>query len=118
MIRHSWGESVTVTRQGEPTGTYDDDTGAAIIGPDSTFPIDDVAVEPAGTSEDPQSMGLWVVKGFTLYLPYGAVLRPTDRLTVRGVEGWQVVGDTTASGWRNPFTGSEKGSVVSVKKAG
>ena len=114
-MRHPAGETVTVTREGGPTGEYDE-LGNPIIGPDTTFTISDVAVAPAGSTEDPQNIGLWVVTGFTLYLPYGTVLLPTDRLTVRGVEGWQVVGLTDASGWRNPFTGSEPGVVVSVKR--
>lgn len=115
-MRHRAGETVTVTRKGGVTGGYDGQ-GYPILSPDTSFPLSDVAVEPAGTTEDPQSMGLWVVTGFTLYLPYLTELLPTDLLTVRGVPGWQVVGDTTASGWRNPFTGAGKGSVVSVRRA-
>ena len=109
-------ETVTVTRQGGPTGEYDE-LGNPIIGPNTTFTVSDVAVAPAGTEEDPQALGLVVVTGFTLYLPYGTVLLPTDRLTVRGIAGWQVVGSTEASSWRNPFTGLEPGAVVSVRKA-
>ena len=116
VLRHRAGEIVTVTRAGGPVAGFDAQ-GSPLVAADSTFTVLDVAVEPAGTSEDPQSMGLWVLTGFTLYLPYGTVLLPSDRLEVRGVSGWQVVGDTSASGWRNPFTGGEKGSVVSVKRA-
>ena len=115
-MRHRNGETVTVTRKGIATGGYDAQ-GYPIIGADTTFTILDVAIEPAGTMEDPQSMGLWVVTGFTLYLPYSTVLLPTDRLEVRSVSGWQVVGDITASGWRNPFTGDMPGVVMSVRKA-
>ena len=115
-MRHRNGETVTVTRKGTATGGYDDQ-GYPIIGADTTFTVSDVGVEPAGTTEDPQSMGLWVVTGFTLYLPYGTVLLPTDRIEVRSVSGWQVVGTTDASGWRNPFTGDTPGVVASVKKA-
>lgn len=117
MARHPFGETVTVTRAGTPTGEHDEQ-GNPELGPDTTFDIEDVAVAPAGTDEDPQSLGLWVVTGYTLYLPYGTALKPADRLTVRGAEGWQVVGDTGASGWRNPFTGATPGVVVSVKRAG
>lgn len=115
-MRHPAGETVTVTRKGEPTGEYDGQ-GSPIIGPDTAFDIEDVPVAPAGSTEDPQNIGLWVVTGFTLYLPYGTVLLPTDRLKVRGVEGWQVVGSTEASGWRSPFTGKEFGAVVSVNRS-
>jgi len=117
MGRHPAGETVTVTRPGAVIPGEWDAQGNPLIGPDETFTIDDVAVAPAGTEEDPQALGLWVVTGFTLYLPYGTVLHATDRLTVRGIEGWQVVGDTDAAGWRNPFDGVGRGTVVSVKKA-
>jgi len=109
-------ETVTVTRQGGPTGGYDE-LGNPIIGADTTFDIADVVVAPAGTEEDPQALGLLVVTGFKLFLPYGTILYPTDRLTVRGISGWQVVGSTEASDWRNPFSGREAGAAVSVKKA-
>jgi hypothetical protein len=115
-MRHGAGETVTVTRQGELTGELDSQENPLTSAP-SSFDIDDVAVEPTGTSEDPQSMGLWVVTGFTLYLPYGSVLLPDDRLTIRGTGGWQVTGDTSAAGWRNPFTGATPGVVVSVKRS-
>lgn len=109
-------ETVTVTRKGVPTGE-DDELGNPIIGPDTTFDIADVVVAPAGTEEDPQALGLLVVTGFKLFLPYGTILYPTDRLAVRGITGWQVVGSTEAAGFRNPFTGREAGAVVSVKRA-
>lgn len=116
-MRHGAGESITVTRPGSPIEGEFDSQENPVIGPPSTFEINDVAVEPAGTSEDPQSMGLWVVTGFTLYLPHGSVLLPDDRLTIRDTDGWQVTGDTSAAGWRNPFTGSTPGVVVSVKRS-
>jgi len=116
-VRHDAGESVIVTRQGVPTTGFDAG-GYPIVSAETTFTVSDVAVAPAGSSEDPQSLGLWVVTGYTLYLPYGTVLLPTDFVEVRGVTGWQVVGDTTAAGWRDPFTGKGKGSVVSVRRAG
>lgn len=113
-MRHPAGETVTVTRKGTPTGAYDGQ-GNPVVGADSTFTIEGVAVAPAGSEEDPQNLGLWVVTGYTLLMPYGTVLKPTDRLTIRGVDGWQVVGETGS--WRNPFNGLTPGSVVSVKRA-
>lgn len=115
-MRHPHGEVVTVTRPGEPTGEFDDG-GNPVAGPDVTFDVVDVAVAPAGSEEDPQALGTWVVTGYTLYVPYGTVLKPSDRLTVRGVDGWQVEGDTEASGWRNPFNGRTPGAVVTVRRS-
>lgn len=115
-MNYRGAESVIVTRKGEPNGEYDAQ-GYPAVGADTTFAIDKVPVAPAGTSEDPQTLGLWVVTGFTLYLPFDTVLLPTDRLEIRGVKGWQVVGDTTAAGYMSPFTGKKAGVVVSVKRA-
>ena len=109
-------ETITVTRKGVPTGGYDSG-GYPIVGADTTFPIVRVPIAPAGSTEDPQTLGLWVVTGFTLYLPYGTILLPTDRIEIRGIPGWQVVGDTTASGYLSPFSGKKAGAVVSVKRA-
>lgn len=115
-MRHRSGETVTVTRAGVSTGAYDLQ-GNSVLSAGSTFTVTDVAVAPAGTEEDPLALGLFVATGFTLYLPYGTVLLPNDRLTVRGVTGWQVEGDVTASGWRNPFDGLGRGVVVSVRRS-
>jgi hypothetical protein len=116
-MRHPAGETVTVTRPGGPIPDSDDGQGNPILGPPSTFEVSDVAIAPAGSEEDPQALGLWVVTGYTLFLPYGTDLLPADRLTIRGVDGWQVEGDSTAAGWRNPFTGEQPGVVVSVRRS-
>lgn len=122
-VRHPAGETITVTRKGVPTGA-DDEQGNPVIGPDTTFDIDYVALAPsagvsgAGASDETAAAyGAVVVTGFTLFLPYGTVLHASDRITIRGVEGWQVEGDTEATGWRNPFNGLTPGSVVSVRRA-
>lgn len=115
-MRHRNGETVTVTRPGAATGP-DDEQGNPTELPATTFDIDDVAVAPAGSDETPEALGVWVVTGFTLYLPFGTVLLPADRLTIRGVPGWQVEGDATASGWRSPFDGGGRGVVVSVRRS-
>jgi len=116
MMRHPFGEAVTVTRPGLGSGP-DDARGNPTPAPPTTFNVEDVAVAPAGSEEDPQALGLLVVTGYTLYLPYGTTLLPADRLTIRGVDGWQVEGDSTVAGWRNPFTGETPGVVVSVRRA-
>src|SRR5690606_3114421 len=104
------GETVTVTRLGGPTGA-DDEQGNPIIGPDTTFDIDDVAVAASGsagggnTIENVAAYGPVVITGYTLFLPSGTVLLASDRLTIRGVSGWQVEGDASAGQWTSPFSG-------------
>ena len=117
-MRHAHGETVTVTRRGELLPDEFDGQGNPIIGPDATFDISDVAVAPTGSTETVDSPGIFVVTGFDLYCPYGTPqILPTDRIEVRGVPGWQVTGDTAASGWRNPFDGIGRGVVINVKRA-
>jgi hypothetical protein len=115
-MRHPHGETVTVTRAGAATGEPDEQ-GNPTPAPATSFTVSDVAIAPAGSDETPEAQGVWVVTGYTLYLPYGTVLLPDDRLTIRGVDGWQVEGDSTAAGWRNPFNGLEPGVVVSVRRS-
>jgi hypothetical protein len=116
MARHTFGETITVTRKGAPTGERDSQ-GTPTVGPDTVFTVDDVAIEPTGTTESPQAMGVWTVTGYNLFLPYGTELVPTDRITIRGSAGWNVVGNGEDSGWRNPFDGRGRGNVVGVKRA-
>lgn len=115
-MRHPAGETVTGARLGAPTGAYDEQ-GEPVLGAPTAFTITDVAVAPAVTTESPQAMGLWVVTGYTLYCPPGTSLRPTDVLTIRGVDGWQVDGDSMVADYRNPFDGRARGVVVSVRRA-
>lgn len=122
-MRHPAGETITVFRLGTPTGE-DDEQGNPKVGPDTTFDIEHVGVAPSGgiagtgaSSETASPYGPVVVTGYTLYCPYGTSLRPSDRVTIRGVEGWQVEGESEATGWRNPFNGLTPGSVISVKRA-
>ena len=116
-MRHPAGETILVTRVGIPTGG-DDAQGNPVFGADIVFSISDVAIAPTGSDETADSPGLFVVTGFDLYMPYAApALVSSDRITIRGVEGWQVNGETTASGWRNPFSGSTPGIVVNVRRS-
>lgn len=114
-MRHPAGETITITRSGAPTGAYDDQ-GNPILGTDVTLTVSDVALEPLAAEEDDNS-GLWTVLGYRLFCPYGTEFREDDRLTIRGVDGWQVVGDTAATGWRNPFDGIGRGVVVSARRS-
>lgn len=111
-----YGETITVTRLGEPTGVYDD-LGDPVLGPPSTFTVEGVGVAPGTAGETPAEWGFTAENSFTLYLPYGTELLPTDVVTVRGISGWQVVGDAGVVDWRNPFTGLEAGTVAVVGRA-
>jgi len=122
-VRHPAGETITVFRKGVPTGG-DDEQGNPKVGPDTTFDIEKVAIAPNGgiagsgaSDETPSPYGPVVVTGYTLYLPFGAALRASDWITIRGIDGWQVEGESEATGWRNPFNGVTPGSVVSVRRA-
>lgn len=116
-MRHPAGETITVTREGAATGGRDSQ-GNLVDAADITFTISDVALAPAGSDETVEAMGAWVVTGYNLFLPYGTVLLPTDRLTIRGVGGWQVEGDSTAAGWRSPFDGRGRGVAMTARRAG
>lgn len=113
-MRHPAGESITVTREGTPTGD-NDDAGNPIIGPPDESTVVDVALEPIMAEETP---GVWSVTGYRLYCPYGTEFLQDDRLTIRGVAGWQVEGDTAAAGWRSPFDGVGRGVVLMARRAG
>lgn len=115
-MRHPYGETITVTR---PTVLADawDDSGAPLPGPDEVFTVDDVAIAPQTSDESPEAPGVFVVTAFNLYCPPGTVFEPSDVITVRGVPGWQVEGETAASTWRNPFNGSNPGVVVTVRRS-
>lgn len=114
MTRHPFGE--TVTRQ-RATATTDPYSAAATelswATPDE-LTIDYVAVAPGASAEIPVDPGRDRLDiEYTLYLPYGADVKPLDRVVVRGrtleVDGIPQV-------WQNPFTGDQPGTVVAVRK--
>lgn len=116
-VRHPAGETITITRTGPPSGEYDEQQNP-IPGPDVSIPVSDVALEPLASEETPAAPGVMATAGYRLYCPYGTEFLAGDRLTIRGVTGWQVVGDTAAAGWRNPFDGLGRGVVVTARRAG
>lgn len=118
MVRHPAGETVTITRMGEVIPDEYDEQGNPVVAANTTFDIADVAVAPQGSTETADAPGIFVITGYDLYCPYSTPpLSPTDRFTIRGVTGWQMTGDSTVAGWRNPFNGRTPGVVVSVKRA-
>lgn len=112
-MRHAAGETITVTRRGADTST-DDAAGNPVVSVPSTFTVSDVALEPVVAEETP---GVFSIVGYRLYSPYGTQFQADDRITIRGVPGWQVNGSTEAAGWRSPFDGLGRGVVTDVRKA-
>lgn len=110
------GETITITRLGAVTSGYDDAGDPNRAAP-STFDVTDVGVAPITSDESAELFGDVAENGYTLYLPYGTELLATDRVTVRGVAGWQVVGDARTVDWRSPFSGWTPGTVAIVRRA-
>jgi hypothetical protein len=70
------------------------------------------AFADGGTSEDTTSRGYTVGTTATIYLPYDADIRRTDRAEVRGLV-WEVDGDPQR--WRSPGTGRRAGCAVNLR---
>lgn len=109
-------ETVTVTREGAPTGA-DDEQGNPIIGAPSVSTVDAIAVAPLEPQESAELFGPENEGGYRLFLPTGTGLRSTDRITVRGEPGFQVWGDAGLVGWVSPFTSWAPGEVAVVRRA-
>lgn len=113
MPRHPFGETITRLRARATEDRYsDEDTDLSWTSPDE-LDVADVAVEPLSTFETQTDGRQRVEFDLRLYLPYGADVKPLDRVVVRQVT-YEVQGER--SDWRNPFTGSTPGSVVTCKR--
>lgn len=109
----AYGETVTRLRATGTTDPYSaESTDLSWASPDS-LTIAGVAVAPGPSLESAEAGRSRLDVDFTLYLPYGADVKPLDRVVVRGGT-YQVEG--ARSDWRNPYTGMEAGSVVEVKR--
>lgn len=108
-----YGETVTRQRATATTDPYSGEaTELSWTSPDE-LDVDGVAVAPGAFIENHQPDRTRVDIAFTLYGPYEADIEPLDRVVVRG-QTCEVVGKR--QDWRNPFTGSESGCVIEVKK--
>jgi len=65
--------------------------------PPTEVPVDNVLCEPRPSSEPVQDARNAVTSGYTLYLPTGTAITPTNRVRVRGLD-YDVLGE--ASDWR------------------
>jgi len=106
------GESVTVVRDGAPTGGTDAQ-GNPEIGPDVETTTGGWGVAPRAGAETAEPFGQQSIDGLTLYKRDPADVLSTDRVIVRG-KTWQVDGDI--GDWVSPYDGARRGVVVNLKK--
>jgi hypothetical protein len=113
VVTAAHGETVTRLRATADTNVYSGQADDLDWSDPDELDIVTQGVEPVGVFE-PLEVGRAPVEvDFRIFLPYGADIEPLDRVVVRGdtctVEGARL-------DWRNPFTGDEPGSVITVKK--
>ena len=113
MPRHPFGETITRQRGTAVADPYSgESTDIDWTDPDE-LNITGFAVAPGAFVENAAPDRTRVDIEFTLYGPYAADIEPLDRVIVRG-QTCEVVGKR--QDWRNPFTGSESGCAVEVRK--
>lgn len=112
-MRHPHGEIITRLRADATTEPYSDEASDLSWASPSSLYISGVAIAPGPSAESVEVDRSRLDVDYTLYLPYGADVKPLDRVVVRG-ETYEVEG--IRADWRNPFTGAEAGSVVEVKR--
>lgn len=110
MSRHPRGVTAYVAAY---DATATDPYGDPVASWAAPFEVPGCAFDP-GSSAEPREPGTERVETEpTLYLPYGAMVGPLDKVTVRGLV-YQV--DGVSRQWENPFTGVRPGSVVTLRK--
>jgi hypothetical protein len=72
------------------------------------------AVAPRTATETTERSRRDVITGITVYMPYGTVLDPDDRLEVGAVE-YEIEGEPGS--WQSPFTGVGAGIEVAARRA-
>lgn len=110
-VRHPHGETVTVHPYVEDVGR--DLLGNPVSGWGDDYERVHVAVAPHVEVEQVGEMRSMVVSGFDLYDTLDSPVGPYDEITVRGAR-YRVDGEIAR--WRNPFTGSQPGCVITVKR--
>lgn len=109
----TYGETVTRQRASATTDPYSNEsTDLSWASPDE-LDISGVGIAPGPSTESAEAGRTRLDVDFTLYLPYGADVKPLDRVVVRG-QTCEVEG--SVQDWRNPFTGAEPGTVAEVRK--
>lgn len=112
-MRFAHGESIVILRAA--TGGTDD-YGNPVVGWDSATErtVHGCALAPRAEPESGGYDSPAVLIGFQLYAPPGTDIRPTDRIRARG-EVFEV--DGIAAEWNNPFTGTEFGVEVALRRS-
>lgn len=113
-MTYPFGETVTRQRAAAASDPYSDESTDLDWSAPDELEFDGVAVAPGPSAESAEVGRTRLDVDFTLYLPYGADIKPLDRVVVRGVT-FDVEG--VRDDWLNPFTGLRAGSVVEVRRA-
>lgn len=103
------GETVTVTSPSGPAvPPAFDEAGSPVLADPTTSTFTTLApCVPIHADESEQAAGARVITGYRVFGPSGLVLSPADRLTIRGVSGWQVEGEVYQ--WNRSSTGTGRG---------
>ena len=112
-MRFPHGETVTIVRA--PVGATDD-YGNPVDdweGASQTV-VTECALAPRSEPESGGPDNPAVLIGFQLYAPPGTDIRPTDRVLARG-EVFEV--DGISAQWANPFTGTDFGVEVALRRS-
>lgn len=107
-------KTLTVTRRGAKTGVPDAQ-GNPTYTADTTFTVTVRAAAPNPAEESATLAGANVITGYRIYGYKGLALLPTDRLTINGVDGWQVEGEVGL--WESAFGTSRGGTEFVVRRS-
>lgn len=107
------GESIVRQRATATANVYSGVSDSLNWTSPAAITITGVAVAPAGSNEPLEVGAATVDSDLTLYLPYGADVRPLDRVVVRGLT-YEVQGER--ADWSSPYTGVNRGSIVLVRR--
>lgn len=95
-------------------GTVRNAHGQTVVSYADPVELHGVGVAP-GASTEPRDGGSYrVVSQTTIYVPPGTTVDARDQFTVRGIK-YGVEGDA-AGEWRNPYTGWNPGSAVTLRR--
>jgi hypothetical protein len=112
-VRFPHGETVTIVRAsatsadpyGNPVNNWSGATRTTVTG---------CAVAPRTSPESGGPDNPVAIIGLLVYAPSGTDIRATDRIEARG-ETWEV--DGIPGDWRSPFTGTEFGVEVALRRS-
>lgn len=110
------GETITVTSPSAPVVPAAwDEAGSPILAAPTTFTFETLApCAPIMADESEEAAGARVISGYRIFGPSGLTLSPADRLTIRGVAGWQVEGEVGQ--WNRSSDGSGRGVQFMVRR--